>query len=62
MLPIHGSLFPGSGRPESFRSVIETLRDAATLAIDENLGGDLMKAIDGNDRKRIVDRSDQGIL
>ena len=51
-----GSLFSESPRPDSFVSVMETLRDAATLAIDENLGGDLFKSVQDIDRKKIMDR------
>ena len=53
---MHGALLSESPRPDSFVSVIETLRDAATLAIDENLGGDLFKSVQDNDRKKIMDR------
>ena len=53
---MHGALFSESPRPDSFVSVIETLRDAATLAIDENLGGDLFKSVQDSDRKKIMDR------
>lgn len=56
IFPMHGALFSDSPRPESFMSVMETLRDAATLAIDENLGGDLFKSVQDLDRKKIMDR------
>ena len=57
---MHGALFSRSfpaPRPESFDSVIEVLRDAATvLALDERLGGDIMKSISEMDKKKIIDR------
>jgi hypothetical protein len=59
LLPMHGVLFSDSidrVRPESFNSVVELLRDAATLSISENLGGNLIKSMSGTERKRIVDK------
>ena len=56
---MHGALIYDSNdrvRPESFNSVVELLRDAATLSISENLGGNLIKSMSGTERKRIVDK------
>jgi hypothetical protein len=56
---MHGVLFSESldaVRPESLNSVVEMLRDAATLAIDDNIGGEMAKSLDAPQKKKMVDR------
>jgi hypothetical protein len=56
---MHGALFSDGfevDRPESFRSVVQLLRDAATLSISENLGADFIKTMTHYQRKKLTDR------
>jgi hypothetical protein len=57
---MHGALFSQeseSVQPKSFNSVVQLLRDAATLLISENLGGDYTKTLTKSERKWVSDRS-----
>ena len=56
---MHGALFSEeseSVKPKSFNSVVQLLRDAATISISENLAADHSKTLSNVERKWVSDR------